>query len=793
MMREIFTVFCKKSAWGHMILSAVVFFAIALPFRSLFTLLPGVTEIRPANMVPLVFGIQFGPAAAWGISIGNLISDILSGSNVFVCLTGFIANFFYTYIPYKLWYTLRLGKEPIHPVRLNTVLEIVKYILVVLIDSFVITVSLSLIFEAAGFQSFVSSFPLLFFNNFDFAVILGIPVLSFWSKTRLRSEVPEYRENTKLQRSARWLDLPLVIIAVIGVGYFFYSLFQGGEVNSSLALGFLCVAIAGLLLYAFRPTGKVEPLPPSREGVKISIKAKVTIGFLLLTLVFLVLLAVVSYNALKVGGELNRLEVWNYIYLVLGITINLLYGIAILFLWYVERNITTPVEQLSYLTELYARQEHEHDENLAMRLQQLADTIPQRDEIGALAVSFRNMIGELDDYMANLAAVTADKERIATELNVATQIQASMLPCIFPAFPGRREFDVYATMTPAKEVGGDFYDFFLVDDDHLALVIADVSGKGVPAALFMVIAKTLLKNAAQTGLSPKAILEKVNNQLCESNEAEMFVTVWLGIYEISTGKLTAANAGHEYPAVKHKNGKFELFKDTHGFVLAGMEGSRYREYELDLKAGDMLFVYTDGVAEATDAANTLYGTERMLDALNLACEEEAVPEDLLRNVKKSIDRFVGEAPQFDDITMLALKIKDVRLEGMKKISVPPQLSSIDTVTAFCEECLAEQNAPMNVVSQINIAVDEIFSNIARYSGATSVSIGCEAEKDHVVLRFADNGRPYDPTKKADPDITLSAEERDIGGLGIFMVKKSMDEIAYEYTDGFNILTIQKRW
>ena len=790
-MREIFTVFRKKSAWGHMVLSAVVFFAIALPFRSLFTLLPGVTEIRPANMVPLVFGIQFGPAAAWGISIGNLISDILSGSHVFVCATGFVVNFFYTYIPYKLWYTLRLGKEPIHPIRLNTVQEIVKYILVVLIDSFVTTVSLSLIFEAAGFQSFSSSFPLLFFNNFDFAIILGIPVLSFWNKTRLRSEIPEYRKNPGTRRSVRWLDLPLVIIAVTGAGYFFYSLLQGGMINSSLALGVLCIAIASLIVYAFRPSDKVEPLPPSREGVKISIKAKVTIGFLLLTLVFLILLAVVSYNALQVGGELERLEVWNYIYLVLGITINLLYGIAILFLWYVERNITTPVERLSYLTELYARQEHEHDASLATRLQKLADAIPKGDEIGALALSFRNMMDELDDYMANLAVVTADKERIATELNVATQIQASMLPCIFPAFPGRKEFDVYATMTPAKEVGGDFYDFFLIDDDHLALVIADVSGKGVPAALFMVIAKTLLKNAAQTGLSPKAILEKVNNQLCENNEAEMFVTVWLGIFEISTGKLIAANAGHEYPAVRHQGGKFELYKDKHDFVLAGMEGARYREYEMILKPGDTLFVYTDGVAEATDATNTLYGTDRMLTALNR--NEKADPEKLLQSVKEDIDMFVGEAPQFDDITMLAFKIKDFQLEGMKKISVSPQLASIDAVTDFFETCLTEQNAPVKVVSQINIAVDEIFSNIVRYSGATSVLIGCRAEKDHVVLRFADNGRPYDPTEKDDPDITLSAEERDIGGLGIFMVKKTMDDISYVYADGFNILTIQKRW
>ena len=253
------------------------------------------------------------------------------------------------------------------------------------------------------------------------------------------------------------------------------------------------------------------------------------------------------------------------------------------------------------------------------------------------------------------AADSAARQRIETELNVATQIQADMLPRIFPAFPGRPEFDIYASMTPAKEVGGDFYDFFLVDDDHLALVIADVSGKGVPAALFMVIAKTLLKNAAQTGLSPRAVLEKVNNQLCENNEAEMFVTVWLGVYEISTGRLTAANAGHEYPAIRHGGGGFALYKDRHGFVLAGMENVRYREYGLELAVGDTLFLYTDGVAEATDGANALYGTERMLEALDR--EGDASPEQLLRAVKTDIDRFVGDVPQFDDITMLAIQRK----------------------------------------------------------------------------------------------------------------------------------------
>ena len=217
-------------------------------------------------------------------------------------------------------------------------------------------------------------------------------------------------------------------------------------------------------------------------------------------------------------------------------------------------------------------------------------------------------------------------------------------------------------MTPAKEVGGDFYDFFLVDDDHLAMVIADVSGKGVPAALFMVIAKTLIKNYAQTGLSPKGVLENANNQLCENNEAQMFVTVWLGILTISTGCVICANAGHEYPAVKHGDGSYELLKDKHGFVLAGMENARYREYELKLDPGDCLYVYTDGVAEATDASDTLFGTERMLESLNR--NKEAFPMELLPQVKKDIDAFVGDASQFDDITMLCLRFGKQMKEEM---------------------------------------------------------------------------------------------------------------------------------
>ena len=275
------------------------------------------------------------------------------------------------------------------------------------------------------------------------------------------------------------------------------------------------------------------------------------------------------------------------------------------------------------------------------------------DEIQALSEAIKTMELEINEYIQDLTSVTAEKERIGAELNVATQIQADMLPRIFPAFPERTEFDIYATMNPAKEVGGDFYDFFLVDDDHLAVVIADVSGKGVPAALFMVIAKTLIKNHAQNKDCPGDVFMQTNEQLCEGNDAGLFVTAWMGILEISTGKFTYVNAGHNPPLLRHADGSFEWLKSRPGFVLAGMEGVRYRENVMELAQGDTLYLYTDGVTEATNGAQELFGDDRLQNALN---EQPDLPvDDLLHKIKSDIDSFVGEAEQFDDITMLGLK------------------------------------------------------------------------------------------------------------------------------------------
>lgn len=276
------------------------------------------------------------------------------------------------------------------------------------------------------------------------------------------------------------------------------------------------------------------------------------------------------------------------------------------------------------------------------------------DELAVLARSIEKMGIDMNKYIEDLTHTTAEKERLSAELDVATQIQANMLPRIFPPYHNHPELELFATMSPAKEVGGDFYDFFIIDDEHFAIVVGDVSGKGVPAALFMVIAKTLIKNVTMQGKSPAQIFEIVNNQLCEGNDAGLFVTCWLGILTLKTGELVFANAGHACPVIKHGNSA-EFLSTKPNLMLAGMEGMTYQNHTITISRGDRLFVYTDGITEATNEDKELYGEERLLNALKSVKSLSA--KEILKEVRKDIDTFVGSAPQFDDITMLECSLK----------------------------------------------------------------------------------------------------------------------------------------
>ena len=450
---------------------------------------------------------------------------------------------------------------------------------------------------------------------------------------------------------------------------------------------------------------------------------------------------------------------------------------------YLGRFLIRPVRKIAGEAKRFA-DEHTKPES------PLGQAITAKNEIGQLAGTIDAMEAQVLNYIDSITRITKEREQIKAELSIAADIQLSMLP---REFPQRKEFEIFATMTPAKEVGGDFYDFFMIDDDHLALVIADVSGKGVPAALFMVIAKTLIKNRAQMGGTPSEILAAVNNRLCESNDAELFVTVWLGILELSTGHVTASNAGHEYPAIRKADGNYVLFRTKQSPAVAAMEGMKFKPSEFTLEPGDSLYIYTDGVPEATNIHEELFGTDRMLDVLNTTAGMKA--EDVLAAVKKSVDDFTGEAPQFDDVTMLYVKFLGGGKQKMHELITDAKIENLDEVLNFLGQYLEKWECPMKTHTQINIAAEEIFVNIAHYAynpqtGKATITI--ERKGNDAEITFIDSGTPYNPLAKPDPDVTLSAEERGIGGLGIYIVKKSMDNVSYEYKDGCNILKFTKK-
>ena len=431
-------------------------------------------------------------------------------------------------------------------------------------------------------------------------------------------------------------------------------------------------------------------------------------------------------------------------------------------------------------------------------------------EFASLSDDINATVSTLKQYIAAAAA------RIDQELAFAKNIQQSALPSVFPPYPDRTDFSLYATMDTAKEVGGDFYDFYLLEDNSLAFLVADVSGKGIPAAMFMMTGKTVLRDYAERGDAPADVAVNANDKLCDGNDAEMFITAWMGFLNTDTGLVRFINAGHN-PPVLIRDGKASFITQKTNLAFAAMDGVPYREQSLQLEPGDLLFLYTDGVTEATDASEALFGNDRLLEVLSSSF---GTGEDACRNicgsVKKAIDDFVGDAPQFDDITMLCLYYAGPEADGTteasddtekkadgaanvsddttKKLSVPADTGNLEQIVAFVDEQLTSADCPQKAQSQIDVAVEEIFVNIANYAYDNEpgdVEISVSTDELGATVEFRDAGVPFDPLQKEDPDITLSAENRPIGGLGIFMVKKTMDSVDYRYIDGQNILTIRK--
>ena len=382
--------------------------------------------------------------------------------------------------------------------------------------------------------------------------------------------------------------------------------------------------------------------------------------------------------------------------------------------------------------------------------------------------------------------------RIESELNLARGIQNNMLPSTFPAFPEHKEIDIYAKMIPAKEVGGDFYDMFLIDDNHLAITIADVSGKGVPAALIMMISRTLIKNTALNKFSVDEVFYKVNNLMCEGNTMDSFVTSWFGILDLKTGKMEYVNAGHNAPLIyKNKDKKIEFIKDKPNLVLAAMNNTKYTKHELKLEPGDRLFLYTDGVTEATNINKELYGNDRLQNYLNNNVSKSLT--DTINGLKMDIDNFVGKEKQFDDITMLELLFKEYKTkENSKEFNA--NTKELNNVISYLDDYLNENNISKKIVNQLELVIEELFVNICNYayegkSGYFKITL--ENNDNKIIITLEDEGIKFNPLEKEEPDTTLSIEERNVGGLGILLAKKNLDNIKYRREDNKNILILEK--
>ena len=403
---------------------------------------------------------------------------------------------------------------------------------------------------------------------------------------------------------------------------------------------------------------------------------------------------------------------------------------------------------------------------------------------------FAKLASTYDKMTQDIKQITKDTARINSELAIAKSIQTASLPDIFPPFPDRNEFDIYASMVAAKEVGGDFYDFYFIDEDKFMFLIADVSGKGVPAALFMMTAKTLINNTSQLTQEPKELIKLINNKICANNKHGFFITMFAAIVDIKTGKMSCINCGHNPPLIKQNNGEYRYLEIDSNCVLGIFEGAEFNIYETQLQPGDIIFTYTDGVTEALNIDEEMYGEDRLLKCINSYQGNNV--KAILDNVNNDVHHFTNSVIQSDDITMLVFKYGNDDSgdkHAYRSLATPVNYKKFYT---WLHQICDELNLNEEIKTKLDMCAEEIYANIQfyAYGNETGTIEVCITQKENSVdIEFQDSGEKYNPLEKEDPDITLPPEERPIGGLGIFMVKQMADSVKYDYRDGKNILTI----
>ena len=510
--------------------------------------------------------------------------------------------------------------------------------------------------------------PIIFIPGFFVQIIYGYVPAVIWNKLRKKNK-NKYKLD-KIYKIVQYMIIVILdsaatafmVVSVIKLQFnesYFSMLSANIFFNQFITM--VVIGIPYLICASLLYQRKQRKLAKKKINFifSFSLNEKFILFFLVSSIVISIAIGTASYPSIAIKYGESNLYLWSYVYFLIGGLLNIGIWVSLGFLYYMERTVTKPIENMSQIAKTIGQNTDVYIK-IHNILQKCQKYVYFTSEIGKLARSYQEMATELDDYVKNLTEATAKEQKVHTELSIATTIQRASL-----SNPLKVEgLDNYAMMHPALEVGGDFYDNFFIDDDHIALLIADVSGKGVPAALFMMVSKIVLKHNLQHGLSPAEALNRANDELAEHNIHDMFVTCLCGVLNIKTGHLVYANAGHEKPIIRHKGGDFKVVDIKSGFVLAGMEGYKFKEFEVDLKPGDSIFTYTDGIPEAINEKNEEFGMDRLLKVLNESKNDSVHAR--CRKVRMAVKEFTGKAPQFDDITIVSFEIKEPETDSAQK-------------------------------------------------------------------------------------------------------------------------------
>lgn len=631
-----------KSNIKYSMLSAIIYFILFIFSKVLFSLISG-QELPIANALAPALGIIWGPTAAVGVSIASFIGDFLFDSAFYIALTGAIANFFLTYIPYKLWHTVKVKAEDRYFFRDTK--SVFKYSYIVLLTSLTVGAFFAMIAESSRIPLTNERFFLLVFYHVDLSFIIGIPALILLSNSKVKAYLPS-GEKRKLG-SAIYYDVLLYMVIFIGVGYIYLSNKNNNELNPILAFSIWMLMFLLLTLFMLKPMIlRSIPANQARDLVKKSIKAKITCGFILMVLGFVGIMGAFVYVADFNNLLVEPSVVWNYFYMSMVWLVHFLFVVALITLWQVERKIIQPLEVLTVAVENFTNIDHQEiDSSLLKKVLKFHKS----DEIGVLSNAFCVMMKVVDQYVIQLAEEKIESQRREVVVNHAMQRN---LPTDISLFKGNYQFDIYANLYQGVKNQSDFYDFFLTKDQHLFMYVAEMAEQ---EDIILSAAKTLITHEAELGYSPQKILNNINHQLCKKDVKEIFHTVFMGIFELDTGRLRYVHMGDPTALLYKVDKTIEYLDLKEEASLDDAEKKSYQELNLTLDRGDMLFLATNSLTRILNHENKVFTKQCLKKVIATYNEENANTSAIIPHIKNEVDTFANGVKQVDDITMLLLK------------------------------------------------------------------------------------------------------------------------------------------